>query len=219
MPSQFNIDDFERLSKVGEGTAMIAPLFSTNQRHFSLLHFKGPTALFIKSVIGQHHKSMLWRKSAWKAKTMASRPLPSAKYPFSKNSDTKISSSEWTTLRRAVCNSVLRRLRDVILTDARLYLIFEYLAMDLKKYLDCLGENEEMDAILIRVRTAMCAENDTPLNHLELHLSNHRCFTLLSLSPNHSSRFEVTRDGGAHPSSTLFSFEATKSPGGHERHH
>lgn len=31
------------------------------------------------------------------------------------------------------------RLRDVILTDARLYLIFEYLAMDLKKYLDCLA--------------------------------------------------------------------------------
>jgi hypothetical protein len=44
------------------------------------------------------------------------------------------------------------RLRDVILTDARLYLIFEYLAMDLKKYLDCLGENEEMDILLVRVR-------------------------------------------------------------------
>lgn len=44
------------------------------------------------------------------------------------------------------------RLRDVILTDARLYLIFEYLAMDLKKYLDCLGENEDMDVSLIRVK-------------------------------------------------------------------
>jgi hypothetical protein len=44
------------------------------------------------------------------------------------------------------------RLRDVILTDARLYLIFEYLAMDLKKYFDCLGENEDMDIVLIRVR-------------------------------------------------------------------
>lgn len=43
------------------------------------------------------------------------------------------------------------RLRDVILTDARLYLIFEYLAMDLKKYFDCLGENEDMDMGLIRV--------------------------------------------------------------------
>ncbi|CAF5060750.1 unnamed protein product, partial [Rotaria sp. Silwood1] len=42
------------------------------------------------------------------------------------------------------------QLRDVILTDARLYLIFEYLAMDLKKYLDCLGENEDMDIALIR---------------------------------------------------------------------
>ena len=41
----------------------------------------------------------------------------------------------------------------MILTDARLYLIFEYLAMDLKKYLDCLGENEDMDAELIRVST------------------------------------------------------------------
>ncbi len=45
----------------------------------------------------------------------------------------------------------LFRLCDVILTDARLYLIFEYLAMDLKKYFDCLGENENMDTTLIRV--------------------------------------------------------------------
>ncbi len=48
--------------------------------------------------------------------------------------------------------SLFFRLRDVILTDARLYLIFEYLAMDLKKYFDCLGENEDMDIALIRVR-------------------------------------------------------------------
>jgi hypothetical protein len=46
---------------------------------------------------------------------------------------------------------LFNRLRDVILTDARLYLIFEYLAMDLKKYFDCLGENEDMDMGLIRV--------------------------------------------------------------------
>lgn len=58
----------------------------------------------------------------------------------------------------------IARLRDVILTDARLYLIFEYLAMDLKKYLDCLGEHEEMDALLIRVRAKsserVCARFD-----------------------------------------------------------
>lgn len=40
----------------------------------------------------------------------------------------------------------------MILTDARLYLIFEYLAMDLKKYFDCLGEKVDMDAALIQVR-------------------------------------------------------------------
>jgi hypothetical protein len=48
-------------------------------------------------------------------------------------------------------NLFFNRLRDVILTDARLYLIFEYLAMDLKKYFDCLGEGEDMDVALIRV--------------------------------------------------------------------
>ena len=45
------------------------------------------------------------------------------------------------------------RLRDVILTDARLYLIFEYLEMDLKKYFDCLGDHRDMDVGLIRVRS------------------------------------------------------------------
>jgi hypothetical protein len=55
-------------------------------------------------------------------------------------------------LNKKNVNFVFQRLRDVILTDARLYLIFEYLAMDLKKYFDCLGENEEMDVTLLRVR-------------------------------------------------------------------
>ena len=36
------------------------------------------------------------------------------------------------------------RLQDVIMQEARLYLIFEFLTMDLKKYLDTLGGPKEM---------------------------------------------------------------------------
>lgn len=64
------------------------------------------------------------------------------------------------------------RLRDVILTDARLYLIFEYLAMDLKKYLDCLGENEDMDVNLIRVNRFLRFSIDFHGFCSELHVSN-----------------------------------------------
>jgi len=60
----------------------------------------------------------------------------------------------------------------VILTDARLYLIFEYLAMDLKKYLDCLGENEEMDATLIRVRIRESMKVLIHVVSVELYVSN-----------------------------------------------
>ena len=72
-------------------------------------------------------------------------------------------------------SSLFRRLRDVILTDARLYLIFEYLAMDLKKYLDCLGEHEEMDSLLIRVRIGSIA------NELHVLFSRVTCIRLSML--------------------------------------
>lgn len=58
--------------------------------------------------------------------------------------------------RSEIVESILSsRLRDVILTDARLYLIFEYLSMDLKKYFDCLGEGEDMESGLIKVRRTL----------------------------------------------------------------
>lgn len=41
-------------------------------------------------------------------------------------------------------------LEDVLMEESRLYLIFEFLSMDLKKYLDSLGPNKIMDADLVR---------------------------------------------------------------------
>jgi cyclin-dependent kinase 1 len=41
-------------------------------------------------------------------------------------------------------------LEDVLMEESRLYLIFEFLSMDLKKYLDTLGPNKMMDADLVR---------------------------------------------------------------------
>jgi hypothetical protein len=73
---------------------------------------------------------------------------------------------------RSIPAVFFQRLRDVILTDARLYLIFEYLAMDLKKYLDCLGENEEMDATLIRVRIRESMKVLIHMVSVELYVSN-----------------------------------------------
>nr|XP_033798086.1 cyclin-dependent kinase 1 isoform X2 [Geotrypetes seraphini]XP_033798087.1 cyclin-dependent kinase 1 isoform X2 [Geotrypetes seraphini]XP_033798088.1 cyclin-dependent kinase 1 isoform X2 [Geotrypetes seraphini]XP_033798090.1 cyclin-dependent kinase 1 isoform X2 [Geotrypetes seraphini]XP_033798091.1 cyclin-dependent kinase 1 isoform X2 [Geotrypetes seraphini] len=41
-------------------------------------------------------------------------------------------------------------LQDVLMQDSRLYLIFEYLPMDLKKYLDSLPSDQFMDQILVK---------------------------------------------------------------------
>jgi hypothetical protein len=41
-------------------------------------------------------------------------------------------------------------LEDVLMEESRLYLIFEFLSMDLKKYLDSLGSNKMMDTSLVR---------------------------------------------------------------------
>ena len=122
---------------------------------------------------------------------------PSVKFQFWKNFVIKISfSSCQIDIYRPISFSWEKifffRLRDVILTDARLYLIFEYLAMDLKKYFDCLGESEDMEVGLIKVNSTLTIFFILKSSfRLELHLSNNRCSSLLSLSSNHSSWFEV----------------------------
>ncbi|GBP97385.1 Cyclin-dependent kinase 1 [Eumeta japonica] len=42
------------------------------------------------------------------------------------------------------------KLEDVLMEESRLYLIFEFLAMDLKKYMDTLGANKVMDPQMVK---------------------------------------------------------------------
>ena len=48
-------------------------------------------------------------------------------------------------------------LQDVLMEDKRLYLIFEFLHMDLKKYMDDLPRDKQMDAALVKVTTTTTA--------------------------------------------------------------
>lgn len=50
-----------------------------------------------------------------------------------------------------VCSCVDPRLLDVLMQESRLYLIFEFLSMDLKKYLDSIPAGQYMDPMLVKV--------------------------------------------------------------------
>lgn len=50
------------------------------------------------------------------------------------------------------CNCFFFSLQDVLMQDSRLYLIFEFLSMDLKKYLDSIPPGQFMDSSLVKVR-------------------------------------------------------------------
>lgn len=43
------------------------------------------------------------------------------------------------------------RLLEVLMHDSRLYLIFEFLSMDLKKYLDSIPSGQYMEPMLVKV--------------------------------------------------------------------
>jgi cyclin-dependent kinase 1 len=47
---------------------------------------------------------------------------------------------------------MVESLEDVIMQENRLYLVFEFLSMDLKKYIDSIPNNQFMDESLVKVR-------------------------------------------------------------------
>jgi hypothetical protein len=49
-------------------------------------------------------------------------------------------------------------LEDVLLQESKLYLVFEFLSMDLKKYLDSIPRDQSMDPMLVKVcaKTKYC---------------------------------------------------------------
>jgi cyclin-dependent kinase len=44
------------------------------------------------------------------------------------------------------------RLLDIVHSDQKLYLVFEFLDMDLKKYMDTNGDKKGLDPIVVKVR-------------------------------------------------------------------
>lgn len=42
-------------------------------------------------------------------------------------------------------------LEDVLLQEKKLYLVFEFLSMDLKKYIDSIPNNQLLDKMLVKV--------------------------------------------------------------------
>lgn len=53
-------------------------------------------------------------------------------------------------LLKELCHPNIVTLEDVLMEEARLYLIFEFLSMDLKKYMDSLGSGNMMDPDLVK---------------------------------------------------------------------
>ena len=46
---------------------------------------------------------------------------------------------------------VMCSLEEVLMQDGKIYLVFEYLSMDLKKYMDSIPRDQSMDIMLIKV--------------------------------------------------------------------
>ncbi|OXB56034.1 hypothetical protein ASZ78_000897 [Callipepla squamata] len=54
------------------------------------------------------------------------------------------------SLLKELCHPNIVRLQDVVMQDARLYLIFEFLSMDLKKYLDTIPSGQYLDPMRVK---------------------------------------------------------------------
>lgn len=85
-------------------------------------------------------------------------------------------SSEISLLKELKHPNIVK-LEDVLMEENRLYLIFEFLAMDLKKYMDTMPQNKLMDPELVRsylyqISTAMLYCHQRRILHRDLKPQN-----------------------------------------------
>ena len=50
-------------------------------------------------------------------------------------------------------------LEDVLMQENKLYLVFEFLSMDLKKYMDSIPSGQFMDSMLAKVSLWLCCQH------------------------------------------------------------
>lgn len=51
------------------------------------------------------------------------------------------------------------RLLDIVHSDAKLYLVFEFLDLDLKRYMDSIGDKDGLGPVMVKVRLSSCLCN------------------------------------------------------------
>jgi len=80
-------------------------------------------------------KSSHWRRSDSKLKTKVSQVPQSEKLVFWRSSEMTISSGAFLSLYTRL-DCILARLLDIVHADQKLYLVFEFLDVDLKRYIE-----------------------------------------------------------------------------------
>ena len=102
----------------------------------------------------------------YKAKSKKTNKLVALKKIRLENEDEGVPSTaiREITLLKELSHPNIVCLENVIMQESRLYLVFEFLSMDLKKYLDSLGEGKMMEPALVTVRIEPSMSGQLTLN-------------------------------------------------------
>lgn len=156
--SRFSLDDFVKIEKIGEGTYGVVYKGRNRQTNklvaMKKIRLESEVCFFsldLSLVVGSVKKRFLI--NVMKFRMRAYRLLPFARFHFFVSSVTPISSISKTLSCRLEATSDFSILVLVFslchctvpifkFKENRLYLIFEFLSMDLKKYLDTLKSDE-----------------------------------------------------------------------------
>ncbi len=112
-------------------------------------------ALFIAARTRKQAKQSRWKRSNSTMRKKVYRRQRFVKYLYSKNCNIRTLSGNHAN-RLIFYKHLLTffSLQEVIMQENRLYLIFEFLSMDLKKYLDTIPEGVMMEPSLVKVSHA-----------------------------------------------------------------
>lgn len=152
-----------------------------------------------KQEMSKHKKLLQWKRSVLR-KRRGSQPRQFERYLCSRNLCTQMLFRRFLMVLflHRLTSILIYSLHDVLMEESKLYLVFEHMSMDLRKYMDSLGKNPMPGDTVRSFLYQVIFVSILMLNivKLQIYQPDDSCYSVLPQTPSASQRSETSKFAG-----------------------